>query len=266
VIWEANAELLLHQIQIVDVAGSPMEVFVFEPPADAPVASRTPVGTPTSARPGLILLQHLPVGHTGLENDEFTLQTAARFAQHGYVVAAPFLFHWWPKSADMQLKREQSRDERTKLDINAAFDLLEQRPDVNPRAIGAVGHCWGGRVAWLAACHLPRLAAAAIFYGGRVKVPLGAGNPPPIELASQIRCPIIGFFGDEDQNPPPSDVDEYSAALRAAGVPHTFHRYAGTGHAFQNFPTPERYRPEASEDAWGKVLEFFARELGGARS
>jgi carboxymethylenebutenolidase len=245
----------MHQIQIVKVEDSPMEVFVFEPPAAA--------RGPGSAQPALILLQHLPVGHTGLENDEFTLQTAARFAEHGYVVAVPFLFHWWPKSADLQIKREQSRDDRMRLDVMAAFTLLEQRSDVDPRAIGAVGHCWGGRVAWLAACHLPQLAAAAIFYGGRVKVPMG-GGPAPIELAADIRCPIIGFFGDQDQNPPPSDVDDYAAALSAARVPHTFHRYPDVGHAFQNFPTPDRYHPEASEDAWRKVLAFFARELGGS--
>jgi len=249
----------VHQIQIVNVGGSPMEVFLFEPPTSA----RPP--QPQAQRPGLLLLQHLPVGHTGLENDEFTLRTAERFAQQGYVVAAPFLFHWWPKSADLQLKREQSRDERTKLDLQASFALLAGRADVDQRRIGAVGHCWGGRVAWLAACHLPQLAAAAIFYGGRVKLPMGEGTPAPIELARQIRCPIIGFFGQEDQNPAPGDVDDYSAALQAAGVRHEFHRYAGAGHAFQNFPTPERYRAEASEDAWTKVLEFLAREAMTAR-
>jgi carboxymethylenebutenolidase len=245
----------MHQIQIVNVGGSPMEVFLFEPPARAP-------GAP---RPGLILLQHLPVGHTGIENDEFTLRTAERCAEHGYVVAAPFLFHWWPKSADMQLKREQSRDQRTKLDLEASFALLAGRAGVDRRKIAAVGHCWGGRVAWLAACHLPELAAAAIFYGGRVKLAMGEGNPAPIALAPQIRCPIIGFFGQEDQNPSPGDVDDYSAALQAAGVRHEFHRYTGAGHAFQNFPTPERYRAEASEDAWSKLLEFLAREAPAAR-
>lgn len=95
----------MHQIQLVTVDDSPMEVFLFEPPA----STRPPASG--AGWPGLILLQHIPVGHTGLENDEFTLRTAERFAEHGYVVAAPFLFHWWPKSADMQLKREQSRDE-----------------------------------------------------------------------------------------------------------------------------------------------------------
>lgn len=67
--------------------------------------------------------------------------------------------------------------------------------------------------------------------------------------------------------PEPADVDDYDEALSAAGVRHVFHRYAGAGHAFQNFPTPERYRHEASEDAWGKVLEFFGKHLtiSGAR-
>lgn len=239
----------MHEVQVTLVDGSPMEVFLFEPKQSAP-------------RPALILLQHLPVGHTGLENDEFTLKTAERFADNGYVVAAPFLFHWWPKSADLQRKREESRDDRTVLDLEATIALLERRPDVKKRAIGAVGHCWGGRVAWLAACHLPQLAAAAIFYGGRVKIPIGEGNPAPIALASQIRCPIIGFFGSEDQNPTPAEVDDYDEALSAAGVRHIFHRYAGAGHAFQNFPTPDRYRHEASEDAWRKVLEFFGENLG----
>jgi len=238
----------MHEVQTVDVAGSPMEVFLFEPKRPAP-------------RPALILLQHIPVGHTGLENDAFTLKTAERFADSGYVVAAPFLFHWWPKSAELQQKRDESRDDRMVLDLEATIGLLERRSDVARRAIGAVGHCWGGRVAWLAACHLPQLAAAAMFYGGRVKLPMGDGNPAPITLASQIRCPIIGFFGSEDQNPTPAEVDDYDEALSAAGVQHAFHRYAGAGHAFQNFPTPERYHHEASEDAWSKVLEFFAEHL-----
>ena len=52
-----------------------------------------------------------------------------------------------------------------------------------------------------------------------------------------------------------------AAALTAAGVPHTFHRYDSAGHAFQMFNNPERYRKEASEDAWHKVLAFMGEAL-----
>lgn len=226
-----------------------MEVFVFEPEkVDA-------------KRPGIVLVQHIPVGHTGIENDTFTLATAERFAQAGYVVAAPFIFHWWPKTDDIQRKRDESRDDWMVADVSAAFEILRARSDVDGSRIAVAGHCWGGRVAWLAACHLPDLRAAAIFYGGRIKLPMGDGNPPPISLAARISCPVIGLFGNDDQNPTPVDVDDYESALAAAGVAHEFHRYDGAGHGFQNFPSADHYREAQSEDAWDKVLAFFSKHL-----
>jgi carboxymethylenebutenolidase len=239
---------MAHRIVTVDVQGSPMEVFLFEPPGAGP-------------HPGLVLCQHIPVGHTGLENDTFTLKAAERYAENGYAVAAPFIFHWWPKSADIQVKRDEFRDDWTTLDLRAAFDVLAGLERVDGGRIGIVGHCWGGRVAWLGAATDSRYRACAVFYGGRIKLPMGPGTPPAIELAPQIRCPVMGFFGNEDTNPPPADVDDYEAALAQAGVAHTFHRYEGAGHAFQSFNNPERYRHEASEDAWSKVLAFLGEAL-----
>tara|TARA_B100000676_G_scaffold93400_1_gene93165 strand:+ start:319 stop:699 length:381 start_codon:yes stop_codon:yes gene_type:complete len=117
----------------------------------------------------------------------------------------------------------------------------------------------GGPRRRLGACHLP-FAACAVFYGGRIKLAMGDG-PPPIELAGQIRCPVAGYFGSDDANPSPADVDDYSAALSANNVSHVFHRYEGAGHAFQNFPSPERCRETQSEDAWQRVLDFLDRTL-----
>lgn len=235
-------------IQTVIVEDSPMEVFLFEPAGDGPHA-------------GIVLAQHIPVGHTGIENDTFTLKTAQRLAASGYAVAVPFIFHWWPKGADIQLKRDESRDDRMVADMQASFSLLTGMESIDPHRIAVVGHCWGGRVAWLAACHIQQLAACAVFYGGRIKIAMGDSNPPPIELAHQIRCPVVGFFGNDDSNPSPEDVDDYAIALKDAGVKHEFHRYDNAGHAFQNFPTPERYREQQSEDAWEKLLGFLSNEL-----
>lgn len=239
---------MTHRIEIVPVRGNPMEVFLFTPAGDGPHA-------------GLVLCQHIPVGHTGLENDTVTLKTAERYAENGYVVAVPFIFHWWPKNADIELKRAEFRDDWTRQDLDAAFALLAERPTVDARRIGIVGHCWGGRVAWLGACTNKRYKACAIFYGGRVKLVMGKGTAPAIDLAPAIRCPVIGFFGNDDTNPTPADVNDYDAALTKAGVEHVFHRYDGAGHAFQSFNNPERYRKEASEDAWAKVLAFLGEKL-----
>ncbi|MDY6984078.1 MAG: dienelactone hydrolase family protein [Pseudomonadota bacterium] len=237
----------MYDVITTKVLDSDMDVFVFRPQGPGP-------------HPGILLAQHIPMGHTGLENDPFTLTTAQRFADNGYVVAVPFIFHWWPKSDPLEKKREESRDDWIVADMKAGLEVLKAQPGIDENRIACVGHCWGGRVAWLAACHMP-FAALATFYGGNIRKALGAGNISPLELTTHISCPVIGFYGNEDTNPSPQDVDDYSAALTAAGVAHTFHRYDGAGHAFQNFPMPERYRQAASDDAWEKVLAFLARHL-----
>jgi carboxymethylenebutenolidase len=235
-------------VETVAVDGSPMEVFVCAPPTPGP-------------HPGIVLAQHIPIGHTGVEKDQFTLDTALRYASNGFVVAVPFIFHWWPKGADIQLKRDESRDERMGADMQAAFASLAARDDVDANRIGVVGHCWGGRVAWLAACTNAQLSACVMFYGGRVQLPMGEDNPPAIVRAPDIHCPVAGFYGNDDTNPTRADVDDYSAALTAAGVAHEFHRYDGVGHAFQNSLNSESYRPEQSEDAWAKSVAFLSKHL-----
>ena len=100
-----------------------------------------------------------------------------------------------------------------------------------------------------------------MFYGGRVKLAMGPGTPPAIDLAGQIKCPVAEYFGALDQNPSPEDVEDMSAALDAAGVAHEFHNYEGANHGFQMVDNPERYHAEASEDAWKKALEFLKRNL-----
>ena len=237
----------MYEVVTTKVLDNDMDVFGFRPEGPGP-------------HPGILLAQHIPMGHTGLENDPFTLTTAQRFADNGYIVAVPFLFHWWPKGDPLEKKREESRDDWIVADMKAGLAVLQEQPGIDEQRIACVGHCWGGRVAWLAACHMP-FAALATFYGGNVRKALGAGNVSPLELTPHITCPVIGFYGNNDTNPSPQDVDEYSAALTAAGIPHTFHRYDGAGHAFQNFPMPERYNKAASDDAWEKVLAFLARLL-----
>ena len=238
----------MYRCETVDVLGSPMPVLLFEPVGEGP-------------HPGLVIAQHLPVAHAGLERDPFQIKTGERYAAAGFACAMPFLFHWWPVDTDVDVKRAEFRDDWTVADLSAAFALLDGSAKVDGDRIGILGHCWGGRVSWLGACHEPRYKACAVFYGGRVKLAFTGGAPAPITLAENIRCPVLGVFGNEDQGPSPEDVNDYEAALDANGVPHEFHRYDGAGHGFQDFTNPERYRETQSEDAWGKALAFFHRQL-----
>ena len=242
----------MYRTQIVDVQGhfqtSPMEVLIFEPEG-------------AGSHPGLVVAPHIPLAHTGLQNDPWQIDVGERYAQAGYVVAMPFIFHWWPKDADIQVKRDESRDDDTVADLKASHQLLAAMPQVDEQRIGMLGHCWGGRVSWLGASYIPQFAACVLLYGGRIKLAFSDNAPAPIELAGNIRAPVLGLFGNEDQNPSPQDVDDYQAALNAANVPNEFHRYDGAGHAFQDYSKPERYRKAQSDDAWEKCIAFLDRHL-----
>ncbi len=234
--------------EIAEVQGSPMEMLVFEPEGDGPF-------------PGIVVAQHIPIAHAGLEKDPFQIDVGERLAKAGYASVTPFIFHWWAAEEDLAVKREGFRDDRAVADIDAAYGFLTAMDKVDAGRIGIMGHCWGGRVAWLGACHKPDLKAAAILYGGRLKVGMGEGSVPPIELADRIACPVIGIFGNDDQNPSPADVDDIDAALGDAGVEHQVHRYDGAGHGFQNFADENLYRKVATEDSWRKVIAFFDKNL-----
>jgi carboxymethylenebutenolidase len=238
----------MYRCETVDVLGKPMPVLVFEPEGEGP-------------HPGLVIAQHLPTAHAGLEKDPFQIDVGERYRAAGFACAMPFLFHWWPADAEMDVKRAEFRDDWTVADLSAAFELLGAMPGVDENRIGILGHCWGGRVAWLGACHEPRYKACVVFYGGRIKIPLADGAPAPITLAGNIRCPVLGIFGNDDQGPSPGDVDDYEQALQSNGVSFDFHRYDGAGHGFQDFNSPDRYRQEQSEDAWQKALAFFDQHL-----
>ena len=240
----------MYRVESVGVLGNRMPVLVFEPDGAGP-------------HPGLVIAQHLPNAHAGLESDPFQLEVGARYARAGFVCAMPYLFHWWPAEESIETKRAEFRDDRTIADLHAAFDLLAHIDSVDAKRIGILGHCWGGRVAWLGAVHDERYAACAVFYGGRIKDRFADGAPPPIERATRMPGPVLGIFGNEDAGPSPQDVDDYASALVDAEIPHEFHRYDGAGHGFQDFNMPERYRETQSEDAWAKAIDFFGRHLKG---
>jgi carboxymethylenebutenolidase len=232
----------------VTIEHSPMEILVFEPEGDGP-------------HPGIVVAQHLPVAHEGLEKDPFTIDVGEKFAAAGYTCVIPWIFHWWTPETDIEVKRAEFRDDRCLSDMQASFDFLAGMDSVDENRIGIIGHCWGGRVSWLHACHNPNYKALITLYGGRLKLGMGAGAAPPIERAAHIPCPVLGVFGNDDQNPSPEDVADLDAALTAGNVKHEFHQYDGAGHGFQDFVNPDRYREKQGTDAWAKIRVFLEREL-----
>ncbi len=133
--------------------------------------------------------------------------------------------------------------------LRAAVAFLRTHPACAGRAIASIGFCMGGNLSALLAGAEPELAAAAVFYG----------SAPSDEQASSIRCPIRGFYGQDDPRIV-AGLPAFEQALGAAGVERELRIYPNAGHAFFNDTRPS-YRPEAARDAWGRVLAFFAAAL-----
>ena len=187
-----------------------------------------------------------------------------QYAANGYVAIAPALYHRQhpnPKLGYDEMPAVQQymgalRDDELVEDVNVAIDYLQNHyRRTGGRKIGIVGYCVGGRITYLAATSCPGLSAASVYYGGRILAPFGDG-PAPIDLTGNIKIPVMGNFGETDENPSPADVATIEAKLTAAGVNHDFKSYPGAGHGF-NCDDRGSYNEAAAKDAFTRTLGWF---------
>jgi carboxymethylenebutenolidase len=157
----------------------------------------------------------------------------------------------------MKERKALFRDSDVVADIRATVELLRRRPDVRENQLFIMGHCMGGRMALLGAGTMAEFCGAIIYYGGGVHLSWGGEARTPFETLRDIRCPVIGFFGNLDKNPSPEQVDRIDAELTSHGVAHSFHRYENAGHGFQNRMPGTPGEQAASEDSWAKTFGFL---------
>ena len=132
--------------------------------------------------------------------------------------------------------------------------------------VGVIGFCSGGRHAYLAGCKLPKIDAVVDCWGGNVIVDdpkqLNAKRPvAPIDLTEKMTAPLLGIFGNDDENPTADQVNRTEAKLKQLGKNYEFHRYDKAGHAFFNYARVA-YRAEQAADGWAKVFAFYKKHLG----
>jgi carboxymethylenebutenolidase len=215
-------------------------------------------------RGGVVVIHHMP-GY-----DRGTKEITRRFAELGYDAIMPNLYWREAPGASPDDAAATARaqggvpDERLVGDVGGAAEYLRALPSSNGK-VGVIGYCSGGRQSVLAACNLD-LDAAVDCYGAFV-----TGEPPdgfPLQVKNlvdqlpNLRAPLLGLFGNDDQYPTPEHVDELDQILTEQGKPHEFHRYDGAGHAFFATDRPA-YRPEAANDGWAQIESFFNTHLGG---
>jgi carboxymethylenebutenolidase len=206
--------------------------------------------------PALVVIQH----QGGVDN--FVQNLTERLAADGFVAAAPALYHRdgpdYPD--DAKTRSSRLRDKNVINDVNATVSFLQRQNNIDGQRMGIIGLCMGGRVVYLMAASNPAFKAAVIYYGGNIFRPWGRDIPSPFERTAEIRCPLLGHFGEDDKNPSPEDMRRLEAELKKFAKVHEFYSYPDSGHAFMD-STKVSYRPHADLASWPRTVAFLSRHL-----
>jgi carboxymethylenebutenolidase len=177
----------------------------------------------------------------------FYEELALRFAERGYAAIA---IDYFGRTAGAEKRGEdfvyrphvdQTTPEGVQADTGAAVAWLREH---GCTSVFTVGFCFGGRNSWLAAAGGHGLAGAIGFYGR-----------PPVDIAAQMKAPILALQAGADQNITAEDNAAFERALTEAGVEHEVVTYEGAPHSF--FDRKQEDFAEASADAWQRVLTFI---------
>ena len=152
-------------------------------------------------------------------------------------------------------------DARVMGDLDAIVAYARQHPAGRDERIGVTGFCRGGMYTLLYAAHNSEVKAAVAWYGPLrpVKTP-GIRTAGPLDVALQIKAPVLGLYGEADVGIPVADVREMEAILKAAGKTAEFVLYPGAPHAFFADYRPS-YRPDAARDAWARCVAWMSKYL-----
>src|SRR3977135_495909 len=195
----------------------------------------------TGFRRGAVLIIHDIWGYT-----DFYKDLARRITGHGHAAALVDFFgrqgdlpEWMrapertgtkPEAMARAVQRaQQLTEERFLADMQTAVDDLQAR---GASQVACWGFCMGGRLAFVSAPRVRGLAGAVAYYGHLQAEP---GRLSPLQLAAEIRIPVLGIFGGADPSIPAEQIAAFKDALKTdkeiiiyPGAPHGFLRYGAT--------------------------------------
>jgi carboxymethylenebutenolidase len=186
-----------------------------------------------------------------------------RLAKDGYFAIAPELYVRQGSVAGISDIKEiiskvvsKVPDEQVMSDLDATVAYAKSTGRTDTAKLGITGFCWGGRITWLYAAHNPALKAGVAWYGKVVGE--ASPNTPrhPIDIAGELKAPVLGLYGAADEGIPVATLDRMRDACKAAGKTCDIVVYPDTPHAFNADYRPS-YRPEQARDGWARMLAWF---------
>jgi len=196
----------------------------------------------TSPKGGIVILQEI-FGIT-----DHIRRVTDQYADHGYLAIAPGLFDRVRPGVALDYSDvEEGRSLMSRLELDDVVSDMRAAAAAARAGgkVAAIGYCWGGAMADLAACRLD--IDAAVAYYGRMIVEW---------LDEQPRCPVMYHFGAKDPLIPMDMIEKITGAR--AGQPSFI--YEDAGHGF-NCDERDDFAPESAKLALDRTLEFLDRHL-----
>lgn len=195
------------------------------------------VSKPAQSPKGAVIILHEIFGVT-LQIQEL----ANKFSAEGYIAVVPSLFDRVSSSSvidyNLPVKGLDLVSQCTELQV--LDDIQSAIQTLGKLKITVIGYCWGGGLAYLAACHLP-IHYAVSFYGTRLLS----------YLSDTPKCPLQFHFGADDPNSTADMIEQLAGAL--PDNHSEIYMYENVGHAFANHHR-NTFDQNASDLAFARVL------------
>ena len=186
--------------------------------------------------------------------EEYISNTCAALALAGFVGLAPDIFHMIPDNvsslAEMRAASAHHTDNDVLADVQNGIDYLRTQPFVRPTGFGAVGFCFGGRIAMLLGARSREVDAVVPYHPGAVT----AAEVARLSVPVQIHC------GTADHNVPLAQVQALEAMLTTQHTPTELFLYEGADHGFLAYTRPT-YNAAAGALSWERSVAFLRRHL-----
>jgi carboxymethylenebutenolidase len=186
-----------------------------------------------------------------------------RLAKAGYFAIAPELYARQGNPAEISDIQELIKtivskvpDSQVMSDLDSAVAYAKSSGKADTARLAVTGFCWGGGIVWRYAAHNPALKAGVAWYGPIDRPRTELQPKYPIDLAGDLKAPVLGLYGAADTGIPVESVERMQAACKAAGKTCEIKIYPDTPHGFNADYRPS-YRAEAAKDGWAKMLAWF---------
>lgn len=191
-----------------------------------------------------------------------------RLAQAGFYAIAPELFsrhgdpgQYGTAAEIIQNVVSKVPDSEVMSDLDRCVEFAAKE-GANTQKLAITGFCWGGRITWLYSAHNPAVKAGVAWYG-RLVGPNNAMTPKhAVDIAANLKAPVLGLYGAEDTGIPLDTVERMRAALKDAApnnpnaAQSTIEVYPGAQHGFHADYRPT-YNAAAAKQAYNQALQFL---------